>query len=89
MISWFRPQNQADYGFSVAPQNRREGDGVGHVSRSSGLLYVEASRATVSQSDLKIGGDATTGAHVAPSQRLHLVQAKDGQVDVTVCIRSF
>jgi hypothetical protein len=34
---------------------------VGHASRSSGLLHVEASLARVSQSDLKTGGGATTG----------------------------
>jgi hypothetical protein len=45
----------------VAPQNRQEGDGVGHTSRSSGLLRVEASRARVSQSVLKTGGGATAG----------------------------
>jgi hypothetical protein len=34
---------------------------VGHASRSSGLLHVEASLARVSQSGLKTGGGATTG----------------------------
>jgi hypothetical protein len=34
---------------------------VGHASRSSGLLRVEASLARVSQSDLKTGGGAMTG----------------------------
>jgi hypothetical protein len=34
---------------------------VGHASRSSSLLLVEASRGRVSQSDLKIGGYVTTG----------------------------
>jgi hypothetical protein len=34
---------------------------VGHVSRSSGLLHVEASLARVSQSSLKTSGGATTG----------------------------
>jgi hypothetical protein len=34
---------------------------VGHASRSSKLLGVEASLARVSQSSLKIGGGATTG----------------------------
>jgi hypothetical protein len=34
---------------------------VGHASRSSGLLRVEASLARVSQSDLKTGGDAMVG----------------------------
>jgi hypothetical protein len=33
---------------------------MGHVSRYSGLLHVKASRARVSQSDLKTGGCATT-----------------------------
>jgi hypothetical protein len=34
---------------------------VGHTSRSSGLLRVEASLARVSQSGLKTGGGVTTG----------------------------
>jgi hypothetical protein len=34
---------------------------VGHASRSSDLLRVEASQAKVSQSGLKTGGGATTG----------------------------
>jgi hypothetical protein len=34
---------------------------VGHASRSSGLLHMEASLARVSQSGLKIGGGATVG----------------------------
>jgi hypothetical protein len=59
-ISWFGPQNQAVFGFSVAPQNRRREVGVRHTSRSSVLLGVEASLARVSQSSLKIGGGATT-----------------------------
>jgi hypothetical protein len=46
---------------SVAPQNRRREVGTGHASKSSSLLGVEASLARVSQSGLKIGGDATTG----------------------------
>jgi hypothetical protein len=38
---------------------------VGHMSRSSGLLHVEASQARIFQSIMKIGGDATIGgAHV-------------------------
>jgi hypothetical protein len=61
MVSWFGPQNQADFGLSIAPQNRRRKVGVGHASRSSGLLGVEASLIRVSQSALKTGGGATTG----------------------------
>jgi hypothetical protein len=46
-VSWFEPQNQVGYGLSVAAQNRWEDDGVGHASRSSGLLHLEASQARV------------------------------------------
>jgi hypothetical protein len=49
------------FGLSVAPQNRRRVVGVGHASRSSGLLGVEASLARVFQSGLKTGGGATAG----------------------------
>jgi hypothetical protein len=60
-VSWFVPQNQVDFSLSVAPQNRQREVGVGHASRSSGLLRMEASLARVSQSVLKTGGGATTG----------------------------
>jgi hypothetical protein len=46
-ISWFGPQNEAGFGISVAPQNRRREVCVGHKSRSSVLLCVEASLARV------------------------------------------
>jgi hypothetical protein len=49
------------FGLSVAPQNRRREVGAGHASRSSGLLHVEASLASVSQSGLKTDGGATAG----------------------------
>jgi hypothetical protein len=61
VVSWFGPQNQADFGLSVAPQNRRNEVGVGHALRFSDLLHVEASLARVYQSDLKTGGGVTTG----------------------------
>jgi hypothetical protein len=60
-VSWFGPQNQASFGLSVVAQNQQEEDGVGHTSRSSSLLHVEASQARVSQSGLKIGGGTTAG----------------------------
>jgi hypothetical protein len=50
-----------DFSLSVAPQNRWREVGVGHASRSSGLLHVEASLARVSQSGLKTGEGATMG----------------------------
>jgi hypothetical protein len=62
MVSWFGPQNQVGYGLSIAHQNRQDDEcGVGHVSGSSGLLRLEASRARVSQFCLKTGGVATMG----------------------------
>jgi hypothetical protein len=61
MVFWFVPQNQAGFGLSVAPQNRQREDGVGHALRSDSLLHLEASRAMVSQSGLKIGGGTTVG----------------------------
>jgi hypothetical protein len=60
-VSYFGPQNQASFGLSVAPQNRRREVDVGHILRSSSLLGVEASLARVSQSGLKTGGSATMG----------------------------
>jgi hypothetical protein len=61
IVSWFGAQNQVDFGLSVASQNQQREIGVGHVSRSSSLLGVEASLARVFQSGLKTGGGATTG----------------------------
>jgi hypothetical protein len=49
------------FGLSVAPKNQQREVGAGHASRSSGLVRVEASLATVSQSGLKTGGGATAG----------------------------
>jgi hypothetical protein len=55
------PQNQTDFGLSVAPHNRRREDDVGHVLRSVGLLRLEVSRVRVFQFGLKTIGGATTG----------------------------
>jgi hypothetical protein len=49
------------FSLSVATQNRWRVVGVGHTSRSSGLLRVEASLARVSQSGLKTDGSVTAG----------------------------
>jgi hypothetical protein len=46
---------------SVVPQIRQREDDAGHVSRSGGLLRLEASHARVSLSDLKTGAGATAG----------------------------
>jgi hypothetical protein len=60
-VSWFGPQNHAGFGLSVVPQNRWREVSMGHASRSSGLLHVEASRARVFQSGLKTGRGTTAG----------------------------
>jgi hypothetical protein len=64
-VSWFGHQNQACFSLSIAPQKRQRKVGAEHTSRSSDLLHVKASRARVSKSGRKTGGDATPGgAHV-------------------------
>jgi hypothetical protein len=89
-VFWFGPQNQVDYGLSVAPQNRhKDEDGAGHASRSSGLLRLEVSQARVFQSSLRTGGGAAWMVHVASSWRSRGDEAGDGQVDATGCIGLF
>jgi hypothetical protein len=89
MIFWFESQNQADDGLSVAPQNRREENDVGHASRSSGLLYHEASRARVFQFASKLVEERHRVVHVASSQRSCENEVEDGRVDAMSCIRLF
>jgi hypothetical protein len=60
-VSWFGPQNHVGFGLLVMPQNRWREVGVGHTSRSSSLLGVEANLARVSQSGLRTSGGATMG----------------------------
>jgi hypothetical protein len=61
MVSLFRPQNQADFGLPVVPQNRRRKVDARHASRSSGLLRVKVSLARIFQSGLKTDGGAMMG----------------------------
>jgi hypothetical protein len=56
---------------------------VGHTSRSSGLLHMEASLARVSQSGLKTGGGATVGG-----TRGTITEVEDGRVDATGYVRA-
>jgi hypothetical protein len=60
-VSWFGPQNQADFGLSVAPQNQQREVGAGHALRSGGLFHLEASCVRVFQSSPETGGGATMG----------------------------
>jgi hypothetical protein len=58
---------------------------VGHMSKSSGMLHVEASLVKVSQSVFKTGA----WKHVAPSRMLNQSQVEDGHVIMTGCIGPF
>jgi hypothetical protein len=80
-VSWFVPQNQVDDGLSVAPQNRRVEDDVGHASRSSVLLRLEASRARVFQFASKLAVERRRVVHVASLRRSRENEVKDGWVD--------
>jgi hypothetical protein len=63
-VSYFRPQNHAGFGLSIAPQNRWREDSAGHESRSGGLLHLVGSHARVSLPSLKTGeGTTAGGAH--------------------------
>jgi hypothetical protein len=85
-VSGFGSQKQADYGLSIAPQNRWEDeDNMGHASRSSGLLHLEASWARVSQFKLKTGGGAMQMVHVASSRRSSGSEAEDGRFNGVGC----
>jgi hypothetical protein len=59
---------------------------VGHASRSSGLLHVEASLARVSQSGLKTGGGAMMGGARGTIARLRQRQVEDGRVNAMGCV---
>jgi hypothetical protein len=85
-VSWFGSQNHAGYGLSVAPQNRWEGDGVGHASISSGLLRMETSRVGFPSLASSLVEAGWWVVHVAPSQRLHRGQVEDGRIDTLGCV---
>jgi hypothetical protein len=69
--------------------DREDEDGVGHALRSSGLLWLKASQASVSQSSLKTSGGTTRMVHVESSWRSRGDEVKDGQVNATGCIALF
>jgi hypothetical protein len=69
----------SSYSLWVAAQNQWEDeDDVGHVSRSSGVLCLEASLARVFQSSIKTDGGAARMVHVASSRMSREDEAKDG-----------
>jgi hypothetical protein len=61
---------------------------VGHASRSSDLLHVEASRARVSQFPSRLAEALRQVVHMAPSRRLRRVQLEDGWVDAASYVGS-
>jgi hypothetical protein len=86
-VSCFGPQNQAVYGLSVAPQNRRKDATAWDTCRDLAACFAWkqiklwfpslASRLAEARRQL---------VHVAPSQRLRRVQAEDGRVNAMGCI---
>jgi hypothetical protein len=56
---------------------------VGHASRSSSLLHVEASLARVSQSGLKTAGGAMVGGARGTIAKVASRQVEDERVDAT------
>jgi hypothetical protein len=86
MVSWFGPQNHVGYGLSVAPQNRCEGDGVGHVLRSSACFAWKQFGLGFPSLASRLVEARWWVVHVAPSQRLHRVQVEDGWVDAIGCV---
>jgi hypothetical protein len=60
-VSWFGPQNNAGFGLSIVPRNQWREVDAGHMSKSVGLLRLEANHVRVSQSGLKAGGGTTAG----------------------------
>jgi hypothetical protein len=74
------------YNLSVVPQNQWvDEDGMRHALRSSGLLRLEVSRASVSQLASKLVKERWQVMHVASSQRSHRNEAKDGWFDGIIC----
>jgi hypothetical protein len=60
---------------------------MGHASRSSGLLRVEANLARVYQAS-RLAETRWRVVHVAPSRRLRRSQVEDGRVDAMGCVGS-
>jgi hypothetical protein len=88
-VWWFGPQNEVADSLSVAPRNWWEEDDTGDALISSGLLYLEASQARVSQFASKLAEEWWWEVHVASSRRSREDEAEDGQVNAMDCIRLF
>jgi hypothetical protein len=62
---------------------------VGHPLRSSSLIHLEASRARVSQFNLKTSGGTTWMVHVTSLRRSCAGEAEDGRVNAIGYISLF
>jgi hypothetical protein len=89
-VSWFRPQNQAGYGLSVAPQNQWENDSV-WGTRQDLVAYFSWKQVTLEFFSLtsRLTEKWWRVVHMASSQRLCRVEVEDGWVDATVCVGPF
>jgi hypothetical protein len=60
---------------------------VGHASRSSGLLDMEASLARVPSLTSRLAEARRWVVHMTPSQRLRRSQVEDERVDAMGCVK--
>jgi hypothetical protein len=89
MISWFGPQNWASDGLSIASQNWQGDDSAGHMSRSNGLLLLQASRARIFQFASKLAEERRRVLDMTSLRRPREDEVEDGQVHVMGCIKLF
>jgi hypothetical protein len=78
-VSWFEPQNQAYFGLSVAPQNRREDASLCDTRRDLVACFMWK-RIWLGFSSLasRLAEARRRVVHVAPSQSLRRSQVEDG-----------
>jgi hypothetical protein len=87
---WFGPQNQAGFGLSVAPQNRREGAMVWDTRRDLAAYFAwKQVWLEFFSLALRLGEAWCWMVHMTPSWRLRRNQVEDGRVDVMVYIELF
>jgi hypothetical protein len=86
-VSWFWPRNQAGFGLSVAPQNRR-GDAMAWDTCRDLVACLMCKQVWLGFSSLasRLAEARWRVVHVAPSQRLRQIQIEDGRINAMGCI---
>jgi hypothetical protein len=90
MVSWFGPQNQEGYGFSVAPQNRGEDDSARGTRQDMAACFAwkQVTLGFFSLASRLVEARRWV-VHVTSLWKLHRVKAEDEQVDATGCVGPF